>query len=126
MKAKRNQYTIVPLELCDDNDNVVVTVPVRTDYIAMRNRLMESLGTLQKLIENGASDEEIGAAVLELIKGLYGEEGGLKIVEFFGGDYTALVAVVTAHIYEDIQPALNRILEEKRRQAKAYGAFKKH
>ena len=126
MKARRNQYTIVPLELCDDNDNVVVTVPVRTDYIAMRNRLMESLGTLQKLTENGASDEEIGAAVLELIKGLYGEDGGLKIVEFLGGDYTARVAVVTAHIYEDIKPALDRILEEKRRQAKAYGAFKKH
>lgn len=126
MKARRNQYTIVPLELCDDNDNVVVTVPVRTDYIAMRNRLMESLGTLQKLTENGASDEDIGAAVLELIKGLYGEDDGLRIVEFFGGDYTALVAVVTAHIYEDIKPALDRILEEKRRQAKAYGAFKKH
>lgn len=125
MKVKRNQYAILPLELCDDNDNVVERIQVRTDYMAMRSRLMESLGTLQQLTKTGADDEKIGSAVLELIKGIYGEDGGLKIVNFFENDYTALVTVATAHIYEDILPSLNRILDEKRRQAKAYGAFNK-
>lgn len=126
MKAKKNQFTIVPLELCDDNDNVVEVIKVRTDYIAMRNRLLESLSNLQKLSEEKASDEELGNAVLELMAGLYGEDSTKRAVEFFEGDYTALVTVVTSHIYEDIMPSLNRLLEEKRKQAKAYGSFKRH
>lgn len=121
MKAKKNQFTIVPLELCDDNDNVVEVIKVRTDYIAMRNRLLESLGNLQKLSEEKASDEELGNAVLELMVGLYGEDGAVKIVEFFEGNYTEMITIVTQHIYEDILPTVNRLLDERRKQAKAYG-----
>lgn len=124
MKAKRNQYKIEPLYLCDEKDNVVETINVRSDYIAMRNRLMASLGEIQKLSEDHASDEEVGGAVLGLIKGLYGEDGGVKIVEFFEGNYTEMITVVTEHIYADILPALNRLTEERRKQAKAYGRGK--
>ena len=121
MKAKRNQYKIEPLMLCDENDNVVETINVRSDYIAMRNRLLASLGDIQKLSEDHATDDAIGGAVLELMKGLYGEEGAVKIVEFFEGNYTEMITTVTQHIYEDILPAVNRLLDERRKQAKAYG-----
>jgi hypothetical protein len=121
MKAKRNQYKIEPLMLCDENDNVIETINVRSDYIAMRNRLLASLGDIQKLSEDHATDEAIGGAVLELMKGLYGEEGAVKIVEFFEGNYTEMITTVTQHIYEDILPAVNRLLDERRKQAKAYG-----
>ena len=120
MKAKRNQYKIKPLMLCDENDNVVETINVRSDYIAMRNRLRASLGDIQKLSEDHATDEAIGA-VLELMKGLYSEEGAVKILEFFEGNYTEMITIVTQHIYEDILPAVNRLLDERRKQAKAYG-----
>lgn len=121
MKAKRNQYKIEPLMLCDENDNVIETINVRSDYIAMRNRLLASLGDIQKLSEDHATDEAIGGAVLELMKGLYGEDGAVKIVEFFEGNYTEMITTVTQHIYEDILPAVNRLLDERRKQAKAYG-----
>lgn len=121
MKARRNQYKIEPLMLCDDNDNVVETINVRSDYIAMRNRLLASLGDIQKLSEDHATDEAIGGVVLELMKGLYGEEGAVKILEFFEGNYTEMITIVTQHIYEDILPAVNRLLDERRKQAKAYG-----
>ena len=121
MKAYKNTFNIVPLELCDENDNVIETVQVRTDYLAMRNRLMASLGELQKLSADNASDDEIGHAVCDLIEGIYGKEGGAKIVTFFEENYTALVTVVASHIYEDILPALNRLVDEKRKQAKIYG-----
>ena len=121
MKARRNQYQIEPLMLCDENDNVVETINVRSDYIAMRNRLLASLGDIQKLSEDHATDEAIGGAVLELMKGLYGEDGAVKIVEFFEGNYTEMITTVTQHIYEDILPAVNRLLDERRKQAKAYG-----
>lgn len=121
MKARRNQYKIEPLMLCDENDNVIETINVRSDYIAMRNRLLASLGDIQKLSEDHATDEAIGGAVLELMKGLYGEDGAVKIVEFFEGNYTEMITTVTQHIYEDILPALNRLLDERRKQAKAYG-----
>lgn len=121
MKARRNQYKIEPLMLCDENDNVIETINVRSDYIAMRNRLLASLGDIQKLSEDHATDEAIGGAVLELMKGLYGEEGAVKIVEFFEGNYTEMITTVTQHIYEDILPAVNRLLDERRKQAKTYG-----
>lgn len=121
MKARRNQYKIEPLMLCDENDNVVETINVRSDYIAMRNRLLASLGDIQKLSEDHATDEAIGGAVLELMKGLYGEDGAVKVVEFFEGNYTEMITTVTQHIYEDILPAVNRLLDERRKQAKAYG-----
>ncbi len=121
MKARRNQYKIEPLMLCDENDNVVETINVRSDYIAMRNRLLASLGEIQKLSEDHATDEVIGGTVLELMKGLYGEEGAVKILEFFEGNYTEMITIVTQHIYEDILPAVNRLLDERRKQAKAYG-----
>jgi hypothetical protein len=121
MKARRNQYKIEPLMLCDENDNVVETINVRSDYIAMRNRLLASLGDIQKLSEDHATDEAIGGAVLELMKGLYGEDGAVKIVEYFEGNYTEMITTVTQHIYEDILPAVNRLLDERRKQAKAYG-----
>jgi hypothetical protein len=121
MKARRNQYKIEPLMLCDENDNVIETINVRSDYIAMRNRLLASLGDIQKLSEDHATDEAIGGAVLELMKGLYGEEGAVKIVEYFEGNYTEMITTVTQHIYEDILPAVNRLLDERRKQAKAYG-----
>ena len=121
MKAKRNQYKIEPLMLCDENDNVVETINVRSDYIAMRNRLLASLGDIQKLSEDHATDEMIGGAVLELMKGLYSEDGAVKVVEFFEGNYTEMITTVTQHIYEDILPAVNRLLDERRKQAKAYG-----
>ena len=121
MKARRNQYKIEPLMLCDENDNVVETINVRSDYIAMRNRLLASLGDIQKLSEDHATDEMIGGAVLELMKGLYGEDGAVKVVEFFDGNYTEMITIVTQHIYEDILPAVNRLLDERRKQAKAYG-----
>lgn len=124
MKAKKNQFTIIPLELCDDNDNVVEVIQVRSDYISMRNRLLESLGRLQKLSEANASDDELGNAVLDLMGGIYGEDGTKRIVTFFENNYTAHITVVTSHIYEDILPALNRLLEEKHKQAKAYGQYK--
>ena len=121
MKARRNQYKIEPLMLCDENDNVIETINVRSDYIAMRNRLLASLGEIQKLSEDHATDEVIGGVVLELMKGLYGEEGAVKILEFFEGNYTEMITIVTQHIYEDILPAVNRLLDERRKQAKAYG-----
>lgn len=121
MKARRNQYKIEPLMLCDENDNVIETIKVRSDYIAMRNRLLASLGDIQKLSEDHATDEAIGGTVLELMKGLYGEEGAVKIVEFFEGNYTEMITTVTQHIYEDILPTVNRLLDERRKQAKAYG-----
>ena len=121
MKARRNQYKIEPLMLCDENDNVIETINVRSDYIAMRNRLRASLGDIQKLSEDHATDEAIGGAVLELMKGLYGEDGAVKVVEFFDGNYTEMITIVTQHIYEDILPAVNRLLDERRKQAKAYG-----
>ena len=121
MKARRNQYKIEPLMLCDENDNVIETINVRSDYIAMRNRLLASLGDIQKLSEDHATDEAIGGAVLELMKGLYGEDGAVKVVEFFEGNYTEMITTVTQHIYEDILPAVNRLLDERRKQAKAYG-----
>lgn len=121
MKARRNQYKIEPLMLCDENDNVIETINVRSDYIAMRNRLLASLGDIQKLSEDHATDEAIGGAVLELMKGLYGEDGAVKIVEFFEGNYTEMITTVTQHIYEDILPTVNRLLDERRKQAKAYG-----
>ena len=121
MKARRNQYKIEPLMLCDENDNVIETINVRSDYIAMRNRLLASLGDIQKLSEDHATDEAIGGAVLELMKGLYGEDGAVKVVEFFDGNYTEMITIVTQHIYEDILPAVNRLLDERRKQAKAYG-----
>ncbi len=121
MKARRNQYKIEPLMLCDENDNVVETINVRSDYIAMRNRLLASLGEIQKLSEDHATDEAIGGTVLELMKGIYGEEGAVKILEFFEGNYTEMITIVTQHIYEDILPAVNRLLDERRKQAKAYG-----
>jgi hypothetical protein len=121
MKARRNQYKIEPLMLCDENDNVIETINVRSDYIAMRNRLLASLGDIQKLSEDHATDEAIGGAVLELMKGLYGEDGAVKIVEYFEGNYTEMITTVTQHIYEDILPAVNRLLDERRKQAKAYG-----
>lgn len=121
MKARRNQYKIEPLMLCDENDNVIETINVRSDYIAMRNRLLASLGDIQKLSEDHATDEAVGGAVLELMKGLYGEDGAVKIVEFFEGNYTEMITTVTQHIYEDILPAVNRLLDERRKQAKAYG-----
>lgn len=121
MKARRNQYKIEPLMLCDENDNVIETINVRSDYIAMRNRLLASLGDIQKLSEDHATDEMIGGAVLELMKGLYGEDGAVKVVEFFDGNYTEMITIVTQHIYEDILPAVNRLLDERRKQAKAYG-----
>lgn len=121
MKARRNQYKIEPLMLCDENDNVIETINVRSDYIAMRNRLLASLGDIQKLSEDHATDEAIGGAVLELMKGLYGEDGAGKVVEFFEGNYTEMITTVTQHIYEDILPAVNRLLDERRKQAKAYG-----
>lgn len=121
MKARRNQYKIEPLMLCDENDNVIETINVRSDYIAMRNRLLASLGDIQKLSEDHATDEAVGGAVLELMNGLYGEDGAVKIVEFFEGNYTEMITTVTQHIYEDILPAVNRLLDERRKQAKAYG-----
>ena len=121
MKARRNQYKIEPLMLCDENDNVIETINVRSDYIAIRNRLLASLGDIQKLSEDHATDEMIGGAVLELMKGLYGEDGAVKVVEFFDGNYTEMITIVTQHIYEDILPAVNRLLDERRKQAKAYG-----
>ena len=121
MKARRNQYKIEPLMLCDENDNVVETINVRSDYIAMRNRLLASLGDIQKLSEDHATDEMIGGTVLELMKGIYGEDGAVKVVEFFEGNYTEMITIVTQHIYEDILPAVNRLLDERRKQAKAYG-----
>ena len=124
MKAKKNQFTIIPLELCDDNDNVVEVIQVRSDYISMRNRLLESLGKLQKLSEDNASDEELGNAVLDLMGGIYGEDGTKRAVAFFESNYTALITVVTSNIYEAILPALNRLLEEKHKQAKTYGQYK--
>lgn len=126
MKAYKNTFTIVPLELCDDNDKVVDTIQVRSDYIAMRNRILSSLGNLQKLSEESATDEELGNAVLDLIKGIYGEDGGARLVAFFENNYTALITVVTSHIYEDILPSINRLLEEKRKQAKQYSGYKGH
>lgn len=121
MKARRNQYKIEPLMLCDENDNVIETINVRSDYIAMRNRLLASLGDIQKLSEDHATDEAIGGTVLELMKGIYGEDGAVKVVEFFEGNYTEMITIVTQHIYEDILPAVNRLLDERRKQAKAYG-----
>ncbi|MBO7206011.1 MAG: hypothetical protein J6W10_00180, partial [Kiritimatiellae bacterium] len=91
MKARRNQYKIEPLMLCDENDNVIETINVRSDYIAMRNRLLASLGDIQKLSEDHATDEVIGGTVLELMKGLYGEDGAVKVVEFFDGNYTEMI-----------------------------------
>lgn len=121
MKARRNQYKIEPLMLCDENNNVIETINVRSDYIAMRNRLLASLGDIQKLSEDHATDEAIGGTVLELMKGIYGEDGAVKVVEFFEGNYTEMITIVTQHIYEDILPAVNRLLDERRKQAKAYG-----
>lgn len=111
------QKVIPALELCGESGNVEKSVSVCTDYIAMYNRLNDCLGQIQTAQKSG-DPERVGACVVNLLRGIYGDKGAEDILQYFGGDYAEMILCVYRHIHEDVKPVLKRMAEDRKKMYK--------
>lgn len=109
----RRQGKIPALEIEDENGNVICTAEINGDFFRLRNAINAKLGKIEKLRQNDAEDEELGGAIVELMKAVYGNENADKIVAAFEDNVYEMILCISQHIQMDVLPALDKIVKKE-------------
>lgn len=112
MKYTR-QAKVPALEICDENGKTLCVVDFDGNYFAKRNAIRAALGNIEKIRDDvNTDDEDIGMAVLDLVKIVFGEENAKKIVTAFASNYYELVTCVSDYLYTDVFPTIEKISKQ--------------
>lgn len=105
----RRQGKIPALEIEDENGNVICTAEIDGDFFRLRNAIQAKLGKIEKLKSEDVSTDELGEAVLDLMKAVYGEANAAEIVKAFSSNYIEMILCISEHIHMDVMPFLENL-----------------
>lgn len=118
------------LELVDNNDKVVDSIPVHINVNDMAMSINKARNDIIRAQEkfNNASDDDIeelktqlGEAVLALFRLIFGEDGTERICKFYESNYTTMMNYVFPFIAEVVLPALESAsIAERENMAKNF------
>ena len=128
-RIKRSTKITETIELCNDNGEVIESLPVVVDVEAIAGELrrrLTSVMTAEKQLKKavGARDyneayELYAQTITDVFTACFGKENTERITEFYGGNYIEMSLALTPFIYEVILPAANRVIAERRAALKS-------
>lgn len=124
-QIKRNHVT-EELQVEDNGETLDLRVDLNVDAIMQRYvAAARSLAEAQKEIRKGTDEDRVqklGAAIVELFGVIFGPDQTRRLVEFYGGAYTEMLADVAPFVNDVVAPKIN---EAQKRIMAQYGNAKR-
>ena len=112
-------HVVEDLKLEDNGKELILHVDINVDAILQRYAAAaKALTEAQQAVKSGLTEERVqklGEAILGIFSVIFGEAQTKKLVEFYDGAYTEMLADVAPFINEVVAPKINeaqqRIME---------------
>lgn len=124
-QVKRSERIEETLELLDEQGKVVETIKVSLDpdsvvekvskRYAELLRVQSKIAQIAKLEEKAQAYEELGTAVVELFKAVFGEKDTEKIVAFYTDNYIEMCRNIMPFITGVVIPKVRKISQDNRK-----------
>ena len=111
MKIQRSRNFVDTLELEDGENLLDIPVDINLERMAPKIRAarVELINAEKKAKEAGDSPEAIeayGKAIVGLFEVVFGEDNTQKILDFYDGQYTDMLADVVPYLIAEVFPAM--------------------
>ena len=127
-EIKRNRV-VEDLRLEDNGQELILHVDLSVDRILQQYAAAaKALSEAQRALRQGVTEERIqklGEAILLVFEVVFGVEQAKKLVDFYGGAYTEMLADVAPFINDVVAPKINEAQQRIVGQYKSVKRFGK-